>query len=113
MHLVNCVPGALGATCIAEEVCITQGQRQPSAVLADMDGRLLEPPCHLLLGRRTWLWTPAGARVIFSSSLHSHPDPCPPPAAPQVIPPEEINVSFDDIGALEAVKNTLHEVRRS
>lgn len=30
---------------------------------------------------------------------------------PQVIPPEEINVSFDDIGALEAVKNTLHEVR--
>ncbi|KAL4449051.1 hypothetical protein ABPG77_007768 [Micractinium sp. CCAP 211/92] len=27
-----------------------------------------------------------------------------------VIPPEEINVSFDDIGALEAVKNTLHEV---
>jgi hypothetical protein len=29
---------------------------------------------------------------------------------PQVIPPEEINVAFDDIGALEAVKNTLHEV---
>ncbi|KAL4422596.1 hypothetical protein ABPG75_008793 [Micractinium tetrahymenae] len=28
----------------------------------------------------------------------------------EVIPPEEINVSFDDIGALEAVKNTLHEV---
>lgn len=28
----------------------------------------------------------------------------------QVIPPEEINVSFDDIGALEAVKSTLHEV---
>ena len=28
----------------------------------------------------------------------------------QVIPPDEINVSFDDIGALEAVKNTLHEV---
>ncbi len=35
----------------------------------------------------------------------------PSPAALQVIPPEEINVSFDDIGALEAVKNTLHEVR--
>ena len=29
----------------------------------------------------------------------------------QVIPPDEINVSFDDIGALEPVKNTLHEVR--
>jgi hypothetical protein len=28
----------------------------------------------------------------------------------EVIPPEEINVSFDDIGALEVVKNTLHEV---
>lgn len=28
----------------------------------------------------------------------------------QIIPPEEIAVSFDDIGALEAVKTTLHEV---
>lgn len=28
----------------------------------------------------------------------------------QVIPPEEINVKFEDIGALEAVKTTLHEV---
>ncbi len=28
----------------------------------------------------------------------------------EVIPPEEISVKFDDIGALETVKNTLHEV---
>lgn len=28
----------------------------------------------------------------------------------EVIPPEEINVKFEDIGALEAVKTTLHEV---
>ena len=28
----------------------------------------------------------------------------------EVIPPEEINVSFDDIGALETVKTVLQEV---
>ncbi len=29
----------------------------------------------------------------------------------QVVPPDEVGVGFDDIGALEAVKDTLREVR--
>ncbi len=38
--------------------------------------------------------------------------PCVPAClcVPQVVPPEELGVSFDSIGALENVKETLREV---
>lgn len=49
---------------------------------------------------------PALLRLVISCAPS-----CLPPAA-QIIPPEEIAVGFDDIGALDAVKSTLHEVRR-
>ncbi len=58
-----------------------------------------------------WRQHVAYLHVFEANRVVHHPGCLLPVLHMQVIPPEEINVSFDDIGALEAVKNTLHEVR--
>ena len=54
-----------------------------------------------------------GGCAICKAAAHTSPPALPAclPACSQVIPPEEIAVSFEDIGALDSVKTTLHEVR--